>query len=99
MPYLKVNVENYGEVPFLKNARYTSPDLRIPRSSTYRIDYIDSWEALGKPEPAGGWTSYRIHHIQPLEYGGTNEISNLIHLTKIQHGLFTKWWVGGYGPK
>jgi hypothetical protein len=98
-PYPKVEVQDYGEVPFPKDAQYTPPDLRVPRSSTYRSDYIDNWNASGKPKPSGGWGGYQIHHIQPLEYGGTNDINNLVHLTQPQHDLFTEWWAGGYGPR
>jgi hypothetical protein len=98
-PYPKVEVPYYGKVPFPKGAQFTPPGLRVPRSSTYRSNYIDHWNALEKPVPIGGWENYRIHHIQPLEYGGTNDVNNLVHLTRPQHDLFTEWWAGGYGPK
>jgi filamentous hemagglutinin len=98
-PYPDVEVENYGKVPFPKDAQYTPLESRVPRSTTYRSDYIDNWNASGKPTPTGGWGDYRIHYVQPLEYGGTNDIKNLVHLTQQQHDLFTDWWAGGYGPR
>jgi hypothetical protein len=30
-----------------------------------------------------------------LEYDGTNDINNLVHLTQSQHDRFTDWWAGG----
>jgi hypothetical protein len=98
-PYPDIDVPNYGKVPFPKEAMYITPNLREPRSSTYRNNYIDAWEISSKPVPTGGWANYKIHHIQPIEYGGTNDISNLVHLPQPIHDLFTQWWAGGYGPR
>ncbi|WP_378107374.1 HNH endonuclease signature motif containing protein [Cohnella cellulosilytica] len=33
-----------------------------------------------------------IHHIRPLQYGGTNDYSNLIPLYADKHAQFTSWW-------
>ncbi|WP_218639268.1 HNH endonuclease signature motif containing protein [Paenibacillus sp. FSL H7-0326] len=37
---------------------------------------------------------YDIHHIKPLEYGGSNAMSNLIHLPKALHGSVSGWFNG-----
>lgn len=39
------------------------------------------------------WSDYQIHHIRPRKYGGTNEYSNLIPLTKSTHNIFSTWWL------
>ena len=31
--------------------------------------------------PRGGWDKYQIHHIIPLQYGGTNDFDNEVALT------------------
>ena len=38
------------------------------------------------------WSAYEIHHIRPRGYGGDNDYSNLIPLTKAKHTEFTNWW-------
>ncbi|GMK40428.1 hypothetical protein PCCS19_34840 [Paenibacillus sp. CCS19] len=37
-------------------------------------------------------TKGEIHHILPLQYGGTNDYSNLIPLYPDKHLQFTNWW-------
>lgn len=37
---------------------------------------------------------YDVHHIQPLEYGGNNDYSNLIHLPKTLHSRVSGWFRG-----
>jgi hypothetical protein len=81
------------KIPFPQGARYTPPAQRTPRTNTYRPNYIKWYEQTFGSAPYGGWDAYAIHHIQPLSFGGTNDISNLVHLKKgSSHDQFTNWW-------
>ncbi|MEK3698194.1 HNH endonuclease signature motif containing protein [Paenibacillus sp. FSL R10-2199] len=50
------------------------------------------FNSLKKP-----WDGYEIHHITPIEFGGTNVYSNLVPLPKSYHTQYTTWWAGYYG--
>lgn len=39
-------------------------------------------------------TGYDVHHIRPLAYGGSNDVSNLIHLQATFHQKITNWFAG-----
>ncbi|WP_341348439.1 hypothetical protein [Paenibacillus sp. FSL H3-0469] len=43
------------------------------------------------------WDGWEIHHIVPIEFGGTNVYSNLVPLPKTKHQEFTTWFAGYYG--
>ena len=69
------------------------PAERIPRNPHQKYDYIKEWHDRGYPTPEGGWARYDIHHIQPLEYGGTNAFENLVPVLREVHiSEFNAWW-------
>ena len=62
-----------------------------PRDKTFRSRYI-KWFKKKYPKAEIDWSDYEIHHVIPLEYGGSNKISNGIALKTENHKLYTKWW-------
>lgn len=61
---------------------------------TRKAAYIRTWFDRKLPKLPGSWSDYELHHIQPREYGGTNDFENLVPLSRAQHRLFTNWWAG-----
>jgi hypothetical protein len=93
--YPKVIDPRTGEpIPYPQDVEFSPKDQRLPRPYDYRKDYQDEWNSRGLPEPDGGWDEYVIHHIQPLEYGGTNDFENGVPVTKPDHELFNEFWRG-----
>ncbi|QCO98454.1 hypothetical protein FCN77_13090 [Arthrobacter sp. 24S4-2] len=70
---------------------------RVPWGAKERGAYIRNWYDRGFATPEGGWAKYDIHHIQPREYGGTNNFDNLVPVLRDVHQQqFNPWW-SGYG--
>ena len=99
VPYPKVHVEGYGEVPFPKgpfkpHEPETFTRLRNDFRSSISKEFQIWWtETKGIPWPIRG----QAHHIKPLSRGGTNVFENLVPLQSIPgedniHNLFTQWW-------
>jgi len=79
-----------GEFAKVDKANRTTWD-----SSANRYAYIKEWNDRGYEAPVGGWKEYDIHHIQPLEYGGSNSFWNLVPVQRQTHlELFNKFWRG-----
>ena len=98
VPYPDVTVEGYGKVPF-PDGPYTpnnSLSLRPDFTPQYKADFKNWWMEQGRPWPtAPAGSIVNIHHIQPLQFGGTNVFDNLVPLVQpIQHQPFTNWWAG-----
>jgi len=79
------------------NKRITPPNTNwnrcnSPRVSSYRTTYINWMRA--NFDPTFTWDNKPIHHIRPYFLGGTNAVSNLIHLTTAQHTPITNWFRG-----
>lgn len=68
--------------------------LRVTwNSSSDRAAFIAEWYRRGYATPRGGWARYDIHHIQPLEFGGTNDFWNLVPVERGTHSrLFNDFW-------
>ena len=96
VPYPKVVVEGYGEVPFPEGP-YTpnnSKSLRPSFTAEYKDAFKQWWIGQGRkwPEAPEG-SKVNIHHIKPLMKGGTNDFENLIPLIQPdEHQPFTNWW-------
>jgi len=90
VPYPDVDVPGYGKVPFPKGP-YTpnNTQMRTSFHSSYRQQFKSWWIGQGRPWPNA---LVNIHHIKPLQFGGTNTFDNLIPLEKPIHDLFTNWW-------
>ncbi len=58
----------------------------------YRDAYIKAYEAVHGKMGKAFWDGVEIHHIRPLNHGGTNQLSNLVHLTPSEHAQFTRFW-------
>lgn len=91
-----VRYPNYKEA-------YTNKSVKVPptnytvnqvkRDPSFRNKYI-SWFKKNYPNANVNFSSYEIHHMRPLQYGGSNSISNGIALKKSQHDAYTLWWKG-----
>jgi RHS repeat-associated protein len=98
VPYPKVTVEGYGEVPFPEGP-YTPNNSQILRSQftpALKAEFKEWWIQQSRPWPtAPKGSEIWIHHIQPLKYGGINSFENLVPLIQPQqHPPFTSWWTG-----
>jgi RHS repeat-associated protein len=79
----------------------SGPLARVPKQLRTSYDgsgdrdaYIKQWYALGFSTPAGGWSGvlWHLHHIRPLEFGGTNDFWNMVPLSPLVHQQYTEWW-------
>jgi hypothetical protein len=58
-----------------------------------RAAFIAEWHRRGYATPRGGWDKFDIHHIQPREFGGTNDFWNLVPVERNTHQeLFNEFW-------
>ena len=83
------------------------PPARIPRNqrlsrnpNKYKRDYVCKYH-FKTPQLEGNdpWEEYQIHHIFPLEYGGTNDFWNQVPLLGPDHRPFTTYWKGWEGAR
>jgi hypothetical protein len=88
--YPDVNVPGFGKVPF-PNGPYSpnNTSLRSQFTLSYKQQFKQWWINQGRPWPSG---NINIHHIKPLEFGGTNAFENLVPLSAESHQSFTIWW-------
>jgi hypothetical protein len=94
-PYPNVIDPRTGEPihPPPSDLQWVPPEERVPWGRSERSDYIQEWYELGYDTPAGGWENYDIHHIQPREYGGTNDFENLVPILRDTHQReLNPWW-------
>lgn len=67
--------------------------LRVLWTKQHRAEFIAEWKRRGYAEPVGGWDKYDVHHIQPREFGGTNDFWNLAPVERNTHqNLFNEFW-------
>ncbi len=66
---------------------------RVEWGAKDRGNFIKDWYDRGYKTPEGGWAEYDVHHIQPREFGGTNDFWNLspIHRKTHQQEFNTYW--------
>jgi 5-methylcytosine-specific restriction endonuclease McrA len=59
-----------------------------------RNNFIKEWQARGYPRAPNNWeaSDTQLHHIKPLERGGTNDFWNIVPLHPEVHKLFTVYW-------
>jgi hypothetical protein len=68
------------------NLQWIPPGQGVSWDSRYdRAAFIKEWYDRGFKTPKGGWNLYDIHHIIPLEYGGTNAFENLVPVLRDVH--------------
>ncbi len=89
-PYPDVNVRGYGKILFPEGP-YTPNNtaLRSSFTNSYKGQFKAWWIKNGRLWPTG---SVEIHHIKPLQFGGTNAFENLVPLSPPTHLRFTLWW-------
>jgi len=58
---------------------------RVAWGTKERGEFIAEWYRRGYETPRGGWANYDIHHIQPREFGGTNDFWNLVPVERGTH--------------
>lgn len=64
---------------------------RTKWTTTTRTKFRNDFEA--KYNVKIDWTNIQIHHMLPLQYGGTNAFSNLLPInTSIQQKIVSPWW-------
>jgi RHS repeat-associated protein len=75
------------------------PLARVPRADRAvwnlkeRGRFIAEWHRRGNKTPSGGWEYYDIHHVKPLEFGGTNAFENLAPVERtVEHQRFNRFW-------
>ncbi|HEY9262156.1 RHS repeat-associated core domain-containing protein [Chitinophaga sp.] len=96
VPYPRISVNGYGEVPFPEGpfVPNNSSTLRSSFTTGYKMEFRNWWTEQGRPWPtAPEGSSINIHHIKPLKFGGTNNFENLVPLVQpLEHQPFTNWW-------
>lgn len=94
-PNVTVNVANKAT---LKMTRPTNAKMKIVPvanrtkwTTTTRTKFRNDFEA--KYNVKIDWTNIQIHHMLPLQYGGTNAFSNLLPInTSIHQKIVSPWW-------
>ncbi len=88
--YPDVQISSYGKVPF-PDGPYepNNTGLRSEFTQEYKLQFKQWWIEKGRPWPSG---QIEIHHIKPLQFGGTNAFQNLVPLNTGPHLEFTLWW-------
>ncbi|ARC58673.1 HNH endonuclease signature motif containing protein [Bacillus licheniformis] len=91
-PYVKNshNKEVMG-APADAQMKVVPEDQREKRDSNLRNKFI-TWYTKQYGNPKWNWSDYEIHHVIPLQYGGSNHMSNLFPLQKDVHKKVTRWW-------
>jgi hypothetical protein len=95
----------YPDVPDLRTGlsiSFPTENLeRVPReqrvdwNSNAKAAFIKEWYDRGYEAPRGGWSEYDIHHIQPREFGGSNDFWNLTPVQRTTHQKeFNEFWRG-----
>lgn len=89
-----IKYPNYTEVYSKKKLWEPPTNLSVSqnnRAANFRKDYINDFKKK-YPNSNINWRIYEIHHMRPLQYGGSNKISNGIALPSYQHKVLTNWW-------
>jgi RHS repeat-associated protein len=103
LAFLNKSGRFYPDVPDLRTGRSISfptgniqrvPKAdRVPWGAKERGAFIKEWYDRGYETPRGGWSEYDIHHIQPREFGGSNDFWNLTPLQRKTHQQeFNLFW-------
>lgn len=81
--------------PYTRKKIYVPPtNLKVDqkkRDNSFRNKYIANFKKKN-PNAKINWSSYQIHHMRPLKYGGSNALSNGIAVTEASHTKLTSWW-------
>ncbi len=65
------------------------------RPSNLNTTYQNTYNATyGTSIVVGSDVGIEVHHVRPLKYGGSNSMSNLVHIDKSFHSKITGWFVG-----
>lgn len=65
------------------------------RPSNLNTTYQDTYNALyGTKIVVGKDVKIDVHHVQPLKYGGSNAMRNLVHIDSDFHTKITGWFAG-----
>lgn len=93
------NVTTWAKVSAtaLENARRTYNNGRNTYRTYWEIN-LNGGKAPNKGLFGGySWDGYDIHHIIPLEFGGSNNYSNYVVLNKSDHQDYTTFFKGYWG--
>lgn len=63
---------------------------RFKHNKSFGVDLREEYIRNGWTIPSG--TRVQPHHIKPLSWGGTHDLSNGVWLDSSQHQPFTTWW-------
>jgi hypothetical protein len=75
------------------NLERTHKADRVSWGAQERGAFIKEWYDRGYKTPRGGWSEYDIHHIQPKEFGGSNDFWNLTPIQRKTHWQeFNSFW-------
>lgn len=95
VPYPEItNLDNNTSmwIPTKANIPVVTLKDRTKRKSGLAKTY-KNWYIKEYGDPKWDWTQIHVHHEKPLEYGGTNSMSNLFALPKDFHiKEVTPWW-------
>ncbi|PAD17369.1 HNH endonuclease signature motif containing protein [Shouchella clausii] len=90
--YYNSHNKRYMPAPARADMKVVPADKRTERDKNIRDKYI-KWYIGQYGDPKISWKAYDLHHVIPLEYGGTNAMNNLFHLPRDFHQKkVTPWW-------
>lgn len=69
-----------------EDARYSRPSNL---NQTYKKNYDNKY---GTDIKIGALYQVEVHHVRPLQFGGNNGMSNLVHIPKSLHSKITGWF-------
>jgi hypothetical protein len=82
-------------IPFPEGTLMIVPsEQRTKWNKQGRRNFITEWHERGYPRAPDNWvgSETQVHHIKPLERGGTNDFWNLVPLHPDAHKFFTDYW-------
>ncbi|MGG0285629.1 hypothetical protein ABEY41_11005 [Peribacillus butanolivorans] len=95
VPYPEItNLHNKKSmwIPTKANIKVVPLKDRTKRKSGLNVTY-KKWYFKEYGDPKWDWSGVHVHHELPLEYGGTNSMSNLFAIPKDFHTKqVTPWW-------
>lgn len=73
-------------MPAKSNMAVVPSSERVKRDdASYRQNFMNYFEKTYGPYTGRKWSDYEIHHVTPLEYGGTHSLLNLFALRYHDH--------------
>lgn len=101
-----VNCSSYSFFPYNKKGERCPDPLFMVGGQSLPFPQSTAWEVVDNPVTWTSqdeyefrmrynnvdWSKYKIHHVRPLKYGGTNDASNVFAISNQEYDSMQIWW-------